>query len=290
ADVSLTADSKTFAATQENASFTLWKVPIDGGSPTRMSSGFNTRDGEVGIAALADGRYVFCSYASGKSLDIWISNADGSGRKRLTDDDASDERRPNISPDDKFLTYVRTGSGAEAELWRVDVTGENNRKLTDGNLGTVSPDSKWVYFFRGAGTGRERLFKISAEGGEPVQLSDRRCWGPNISPDGHWMLAMCADEGKPPKNVLWRLDGTGKTFEFPPTRNHHWSPDGKSFAYTGGESANIWLQKLDSSSPRKLTSFSDSGWNYAWSRDGKSLLVPRWQRSVDVVLLSPRLQ
>jgi Tol biopolymer transport system component len=288
-DISIARDTRAICATQENTSYNLWRVSIDGRTaPALVTSGFNTRDGEVGIATLPDGRFVYSSYASGKSLDIWIGNADGSGRKRLTEDDVSDERRPSASPDGRFVIYVRQSPTSETELWRVDVSGTNNRKLADGNLGTVTPDGKWIYFYRGGGSTQTQIFRMPAEGGEATPLAGRNCYGPNISPDGTSLLATCRDATNKPHTTIFRVDGSGRTLEFPPYRSHHWSPDGKSFAFIEpGKTANIWLQPLNGTSPRKLTNFADTGWNFAWSRDGQSLLVPRWQPSTDVMLLTP---
>ncbi|MGH9870997.1 MAG: TolB family protein [Pyrinomonadaceae bacterium] len=52
-----------------------------------------------------------------------------------------------------------------------------------------------------------------------------------------------------------------KQFDFPPTltwRFVRWAPDGQSIAYANrpGGVADIWLQPLDGSQPKRLTEFN----------------------------------
>jgi Tol biopolymer transport system component len=76
--------------------------------------------------------------------------------------------------------------------------------------------------------------------------------------------------------------------------NPYWSgavrlnPDGKSIAYKvrklGVE--NIWLQPIDGSPGRQITSFSSDGIReFNWSPDGKTLGILREKSESDVVLL-----
>jgi hypothetical protein len=49
---------------------------------------------------------------------------------------------------------------------------------------------------------------------------------------------------------------------------------------------NLWTLPLDGGPPRKITAFvSDQIIHYAWSRDGKQLLLTRGKESSDVVLI-----
>src|SRR6185295_8768143 len=67
-----------------------------------------------------------------------------------------------------------------------------------------------------------------------------------------------------------------------------WTPDGRYLSYIGQPAipSNIWLQAVDGREPRKLTDFkSGMIFRHAWSRDGKTLLVARGNRTTDVVLM-----
>jgi Tol biopolymer transport system component len=68
-----------------------------------------------------------------------------------------------------------------------------------------------------------------------------------------------------------------------------WSPDGKSLQYllTQNGATNIWEQPLDGGKPRQLTTFQSGRiFDFHWSRDGKRLLMTRWEVSSDAVLIN----
>ena len=49
---------------------------------------------------------------------------------------------------------------------------------------------------------------------------------------------------------------------------------------------NLWLQPIDGSKGRQLTSFkSEHLWDFRWSPDGKQLAVTRGHSDSDVVLI-----
>jgi Tol biopolymer transport system component len=97
----------------------------------------------------------------------------------------------------------------------------------------------------------------------------------------------------------WRIgvasfaDGAFVTsIDIPPTvisRVVRWTPDGKALAYIAneGEVSNIWVRPLDGSAAKKLTDFkTETVIAFAWSPDGKRLLVSRGAETSDVVILS----
>ena len=78
---------------------------------------------------------------------------------------------------------------------------------------------------------------------------------------------------------------------FPIWATHHertvrWSPDGRALAFIDdqGGAANLWLQPIDHSPPRRLTSFSEGRIaSFDWSRDGSRLTWMRVREVSDVV-------
>ncbi|MGA8036372.1 MAG: protein kinase [Candidatus Acidiferrales bacterium] len=70
--------------------------------------------------------------------------------------------------------------------------------------------------------------------------------------------------------------------------NLHYAPDGKSLGFVRIEEGidNVWRMPLDGGAPAQLTHFpSGRIVDFSWSPDGKSLVVGRFQRESDVVLL-----
>ena len=70
--------------------------------------------------------------------------------------------------------------------------------------------------------------------------------------------------------------------------NLRWSPDGKGVQYLLTRSgANVWEQPLAGGDPHPVTKFA-SGliFSFAWSRDGKQLLLSKGSDNSDVILIS----
>ncbi len=151
-----------------------------------------------------------------------------------------------------------------------------------------SPDGKQVLFITDM-SGRLNLWKVSASGGWPIQLtqSDDRQFRATWSPDGKWIVYQ-QDKGG---DELWDLyavpsDG-GEVINLTNTPNVReesplWSHDGKTIAlnYKPKETTvyDIAVMDWDSRKVRKLTNESSKNhsWNaVAWSADGKTLFANR---------------
>ena len=138
----------------------------------------------MGLKWMPDGRIVYGSKAH-DNLDLWLMNADGSGKQQLTDD-AAFEYNPQVTPDGRYLVFLSTRSGKGC-LWRTDIDGSHAVRLTDDFLGIVfdlSPDGRWIVFQLPNSSGRPALHKVSIDGGSPVLVADRPCVRAAISPDG----------------------------------------------------------------------------------------------------------
>src|SRR5438105_3031879 len=84
--------------------------------------------------------------------------------------------------------------------------------------------------------------------------------------------------------------GAVKTFEMSQTLSSrfHWSTDSHALTYVDTQkgASNIWSQPLGGGPPKKLTDFtSDRIFSFAWSRDGKRLVLARGTETSDVVLI-----
>jgi dipeptidyl aminopeptidase/acylaminoacyl peptidase len=86
----------------------------------------------------------------GKSnSDIYVMNADGTGLRRMTADDAADYE-PLWSPDGRWLTFVSTRENG-AQAWKIPVDGGEPTKITDFHTGVSGirwlPDGNRLLFF-----------------------------------------------------------------------------------------------------------------------------------------------
>jgi dipeptidyl aminopeptidase/acylaminoacyl peptidase len=155
-----------------------------------------------------------------------------------------------------------------------------------------SPDGKEVVFTTNF-SGRPNLWKVSAGGGWPIQLtqSDERQYNAVFSPDGKWIVYQQDTAG----NELWDLFAIpsegGEAVNLTNTadireESPRWSPDGRTIALNykpkNGTSYDIALLHWDSRKVEKLTheSAPNRSWSVvAWSPDGKTLYANRFEVS-----------
>jgi len=151
-----------------------------------------------------------------------------------------------------------------------------------------SPDGKQIVFVSDL-AGRTNLWKVSASGGWPIQLtqSDDRQYSPVWSPDGKWIVYEQDHAG----DELWDLyaipgDG-GEIINLTNTpaireQDPHWSHDGNTIAFAyktkDGSQYDIALFDWSTRKVHKLTNEQQPGfsWNVvAWSSDDKTIYAGR---------------
>jgi tricorn protease len=121
--------------------------------------------------------------------DLWVSNRDGSGVRRLTTHPGN-ESNPRFSPDGAWIAFSGQYDG-NTDVFLVPVTGGAPTRLTWHPSADVvqdfTPDGSAVLFFsqRNSFTNRyTQLFTISVDGGHPTQLPIPNAFKASYSPDG----------------------------------------------------------------------------------------------------------
>ncbi len=287
------SDGETLVTVQTNSINSFWLGPRDDGG-----NSFREIISEVGplnpFAWLPDGKIVFRSHADGNS-NLWLMEADGSGRRQLTSDTHVSHRGLCASPDGKHVVFV-SWRGGKQNLWRVDVDDGNLARLTNGDgegYPSCSPDGRWVVYQNGLGIGKPTLWRAPLSGGAPEQLIETYSARPVMSrdgkrlayfymSDGRWRIGIIpADGGK----ILQSLDVPGSVAE----RVMRWSPDGEAMYYvsTVGDVGNIWSLPLDGTPPQPMTNFKSHRLeDFTLSPDGERFAITRGTESRDVVLLN----
>jgi eukaryotic-like serine/threonine-protein kinase len=292
--MSLTADTGTMAVVESETQASIWLAPAGDASSARpVTSGSGKAD--VSHDWTPDGRIVYHSNASG-SDDIWLVNVDGGNPKQLTAN-ARINDGPVVSPDGRHIVFYSDRTGAP-HLWRMNIDGSDQRQLTYGAVGEqspqFSPDGRWVVYR--TAMGRPTVWRIPADGGEPVQLTDKHSISPTVSPDSKMVAYYYSeDENAPWRIAVAPLEGGEPLKTFDVSRSFsspsllRWTHDGRAVAYliTRDGVSNIFAQPLDGGAPKQLTDFKAGRiFSFAFSRDGKQLALSRGTVNSDVVLIS----
>ena len=304
--LSLSADGSSFVTDTTAAPTSIWVLPVTPGSPEPLPVVDTNSGNQISITNFIgftsfnymrltwtpDGRILYVSHDSGNA-DIWSMNADGSDRKQLTTDPHSDTW-PVVSPDGRSIVFMSDRTGAE-NIWRMDVDGGNQTRLTsEGMEGypVFTPDGEFI-FYDSWNTGKRTIWKMPFASGQATQVISELSYVAAVSPDGR-LLAYY----NPDKIVVVPIDGGPpiKTFDGPSIKTFHgdnnkiaWSPDGRALTYLVNHDfvPNLWIQPLDGGEPTQLTHFTSQGISsYAWSPDGKQLVVARTTFKSDIVLIS----
>uniref|UniRef100_Q01RH0 Transcriptional regulatory protein-like protein n=1 Tax=Solibacter usitatus (strain Ellin6076) TaxID=234267 RepID=Q01RH0_SOLUE len=128
-------------------------------------------------------KVAFVSDRAG-SLDLWVTNADGSSPFQLTSQGA--QSTPRWSPDGRRIAFASFANSNE-NIFVIDAEGGATKPITTGPANHNSPcwssDGRWIYFTSNR-TGKAEIWRAPAEGGSESQMTHQGGWAPQESPDG----------------------------------------------------------------------------------------------------------
>lgn len=225
----------------------LYKLPITGGEPQQLNTGFALRCNE-GHGLSPDGKWLAISDHSQeqrRSL-IYVLPSTGGMPRRVS------QQSPSYwhgwSPDGRTLIYSAE-RGGDPDIYSTPVAGGLEKQLTNAtgidDGPDYSPDGQFIYF-NSERSGQMQIWRMRADGSEPTQLTkdEYNNWFPHPSPDGKWLLFLSYQKGVKghPANqevllrlmamgggepqVLAKLLGGQGTLNVP-----SWSPDSTQFAF-----------------------------------------------------------
>jgi TolB protein len=276
--LSLTADFRTILASRFETHSNLW-LARQGNIDQMRQVTFGGNQLYRRVTWTPDGKIVFPSNASG-FRDIWISEADGTGQKRLTDDGSANQL-PVVTPDGRYIVYT-TDRSVKFNLWRMNIDGSNKVQLTHGEQETApQASSAWV-FFNAPMTGLPGLWRVPIDGGKPERFITERCGGPGISADGKQLACWSKPSGSTPRIAIFPIEG-GQPLKIidarpNPAMQLRWTSDGKALVFCvtpPNRISNMWLQPVAGGQARQLTDFkSEEILGFDWGRDD-SLIMAR---------------
>lgn len=245
--------------------------------------------------------------------DIWVMNADGTDRRRLTDDPAEDFD-PVWSPDGRLIAFRSQRDGNE-EIYVMKANGSGEMNLTHSPMSDYSPawspDGTRIAFAtdRDADSGGNDIYVVDASGSrDPVRVT----FGggideyPSWSPDGQRLAFSCTGGRVLPGGVgdfeicvVNLATGNIEQLTDSPGISDHpaWSPDGRSIAFMSTRGGwptlpdyippgyeegrfgdyDIYVMDADGSNPRGVTRNGREDEQFpAWSPDGQHLIYSRY--------------
>lgn len=287
----LTANADVLVTVKSDKSTNIWLMRLN--DPTHARKLISGVGNYFGVSWFPDGRIAFSSMAGGNP-DIWLVNSDGSGQKQLTANDGANYH-PAVSPDGRYIAFTCYRGGL-FHICRMDADGSNLTQLTQGDGASFpnwSPDGQWVYYDVLA-SGSATLWKVRADGRDPMSLSNRYSRGPAVSPDGFSLGCIYWDDQAASLRYAVIPSGGGAPIKLfgNPDPNHQrrprWTSDNQGLLYvdTHDGASNVWLQALKTTEPKPITSFeSDQIFDFDLSPDGKQLVITRGTTVSDVVLI-----
>ena len=298
--VNMDAEGKNILVSQSSDEQQLWVGPTS--NIASLTPTIQEPQPYRNVEWTPDGRLLYDGYENNVA-QIWISNADGSNRQRLTSSGA-DDFEPQVTPDGQYVVFTSKRSGRR-QIYRMNIDGGQQTLLADVPGATqaprISPDGQTVVFdwFNG---GDRSVATVPIQGGEvkellkpdnEIPLSNTFYWA--MSPDGRsiaYSVWIPAEEKM--KIAVRKVDDQNPSIilDIWPLVIFKWSPDGKSIIYkerqAGYRPENLILE-IDVATGKSRTVLAagrDQVEDFSYSGDKKKVAIIRGRDRSNAVLLS----
>jgi TolB protein len=195
------------------------------------------------------------------SNDIYVMNADGSNRTRLT---TLGGFWPTWSPDGLKIAFLSTRDG-NYEIYVMNADGSGQTNITnhpmDDSYPAWSPDGSKIAFIAGREGGLD-IWTVGPDGSNATNLTNGLGinWMPNWSPDGS-KIAIQSTRAPNYNEDIWVMnaDGSGLVDLTPQSqeadRQPAWSPDGSKIAFVKkvDDHYDVYVMNADGSSQTNVT-------------------------------------
>jgi eukaryotic-like serine/threonine-protein kinase len=295
-------------ASRMRMQFDLWRYPVDHdpADNVRHALQVTRQTGHVQTpSAGPDDREVVYLSDSGGHGNLWVVTLETGAIRQITfeTDPAVRVGVPVWSPDgSRIAFFTNRDTEAQGGNWTVSPDGSNLRQLArTGGWAAWSADGRRLYY---ADLVMGEIWKMPAEGGDPVLVRTDSATRPALSPDGgtlYYTIELPAVSGGADYEIRAAEpeDGPSRVLaRIPATRIPGWqlvhpviSPDGRwlSLPLTDGVTTNIWLLSTETGDLQPVTDFGDRATFIArrlsWSTDGRYIFAAVGEGDADIVLI-----
>lgn len=159
------------------------------------------------LASSANEHILFLRLGPTQAI-LFVSNADGSGERPLTQPGSLDYN-PSWSPKGDWIVFT-SERGGSADLYRIHPDGTGLDRLTDDpaydDQAAFSPDGSQIVFVttRAAGTANLWLLDVATHKTRPLTSGHGGDFRPAWSPNGQWIaFSSDRDSNLPPAKDRW---------------------------------------------------------------------------------------
>jgi TolB protein len=225
-----------------------------------------------------------CLAAAGSSVLTLLLAASTSVLAAPAPSSVNNGAQPVVSPRGDWIAFFSNRDGME-DVYVIGVRGAGEKRLThtpetETGLQWSARGKEIVYSIPTDDT--SQLYAIAPKGKTSRQIGAVRGRTPMLAPDGAHVVAM-AGTWTATQLMVSELDGShaqaitdGSSIAW----NNHWSPDGKSIAFTGRDQPDrelaVFVMNADGTGRRQVTKVppEEGGAQWpVWSPDGRSLAV-----------------
>jgi serine/threonine protein kinase len=201
---------------------------------------------------------------------------------------SGDLKAADISPDGKYVSYVREMGGKQS-LWMMQLATDSDVQIAtlgeDQSPGLAfSPDGSYIYFVRqNPLKSSGDLYQVPSLGGAPRKMLEGISGAPAFSPDGQ-RVAFVRDASVNDESSLLTasLDGSGervlasyKETEFIDMDRVAWSPDGNTLAFIHAVPKDLLTTVPAEGGPTQAVAAQHWGYisDFAWLPGSRRLVV-----------------
>jgi TolB protein len=251
----------------------LWLIDPDGTNRRWVAAAIPAER----VAWSPDATRIVYAALVGNQREIFVVNADGSRKRRLTRSPGT-EGQPSWSPDGRRILFTRTGPPGIPTVYVMNADGSGKRRLTDSRGSSFdpawSPDGAHIVFTRESPDGGNGTAHVIASDGSGERRLVTNPWldqWATWSPDGRVAFVVLDPAG-------WRIqvanaDGSGSrqlSRHIPDDGFYSWSHDGRWIVYI----SNGDFYRVRTGDDRKELRLTHDVWrdeSPAWSPDDRRI-------------------